>query len=76
MADPIIVMDYDPYWLEPFQFLQKRIGGALGSIAAAIEHVGSTAVPNILAKPIIDMDLFLGSEAELLAAIDCLAKIG
>jgi GrpB-like predicted nucleotidyltransferase (UPF0157 family) len=40
MVDPIIVMDYDPYWPEHFQFLQKRIGGALGSIAAAIEHVG------------------------------------
>jgi GrpB-like predicted nucleotidyltransferase (UPF0157 family) len=33
-------------------------------------------VPNMLAKPIIDMDVLLGSEAELLASIDCLAKIG
>jgi GrpB-like predicted nucleotidyltransferase (UPF0157 family) len=40
MADPIIVVDYDPTWPERFQFLQRRIAGALGSMAVAIEHVG------------------------------------
>jgi GrpB-like predicted nucleotidyltransferase (UPF0157 family) len=53
MPDPIIVVDYDASWPERFQFLYRRIAGALGSMAVAIEHVGSTAVPNLAAKPIV-----------------------
>jgi len=76
MADPIVVVDYDPSWRERFQLLQQRIAEALGSMAAAIEHVGSTAVPNLAAKPIIDIDVLLAAEAELSAAIDRLAALG
>jgi GrpB-like predicted nucleotidyltransferase (UPF0157 family) len=45
-------------------------------MAAAIEHVGSTAVPCLAAKPIIDMDVLLASQAMLPAAIDRLASLG
>ena len=76
MADWIIVEDYDPCWLECFQLLSRRIAEALGSMAAAIEHVGSTAVPNLAAKPIIDIDVVLTTLADLPAAIERLAKIG
>jgi GrpB-like predicted nucleotidyltransferase (UPF0157 family) len=76
MADPIIVVDYDPGWPERFLFLQKRIAGALGSMAVAIEHVGSTAVPDVPAKPIIDIDVLLATETDFDAVIDRLAKLG
>jgi GrpB-like predicted nucleotidyltransferase (UPF0157 family) len=76
MADPIIVVDYDPSWPERFLFLQRRIAGALGSMGVAIEHVGSTAVPNVPAKPIIDIDVLLATETEFDAVIDRLAKLG
>ena len=41
-----------------------------------IEHVGSTAVPTLAAKSIIDVDVLLASEARLLATIECLGRFG
>jgi GrpB-like predicted nucleotidyltransferase (UPF0157 family) len=76
VANPIIVLDYDPNWPKIFQSLRKRIADALGDMAAAIEHVGSTAVPNLVAKPIIDIDVLLASETMLPAAIERLAGLG
>jgi GrpB-like predicted nucleotidyltransferase (UPF0157 family) len=76
MANPIIVLDYDPTWPGIFQSLRKRIADALGDMAAAIEHVGSTAVPGLAAKPIIDIDVLLASEPMLSAAIEHLARLG
>ena len=76
MADPIILVDYDPSWPERFQLIRRQIAGALGSAAAAIEHVGSTAVPDLPAKPIIDIDVLLKTESDFAAVIDCLAKLG
>jgi len=55
MTAPITVEEYDPLWAEQFETLRSRIAPALGGLAAAIEHVGSTAVAGLAAKPIIDM---------------------
>ena len=74
MANPAIVVDYDPGWPELFQFLRKRIADALGDMAAAIEHVGSTAVPGLAAKPIVDIDVLLASET-MPAVIARLARL-
>jgi GrpB-like predicted nucleotidyltransferase (UPF0157 family) len=76
MKNPVIVLDYDPNWPGIFQTIHSRIANALGSIAARIEHVGSTAVPNLAAKPIIDIDVLLAPETELSSANDRLASIG
>jgi GrpB-like predicted nucleotidyltransferase (UPF0157 family) len=76
MANPITVVDYDPSWPFVFQSLRARIAEALGDVAAAIEHVGSTAVPHIAAKPVIDIDVLLTSEEALPVAIERLAKLG
>lgn len=76
MGNPVIVVEYDPNWPVLFQSLRGRIADALGSMAAAVEHVGSTAVPNLAAKPVIDIDVLLVSESELPAAIDRLANLG
>jgi GrpB-like predicted nucleotidyltransferase (UPF0157 family) len=76
MPNPIIVLDYDPGWPALFQSLRKRIADTLGDMAAAIEHVGSTAVPDLPAKPIIDIDVLLASERMLPAAIERLARLG
>jgi GrpB-like predicted nucleotidyltransferase (UPF0157 family) len=76
MADPIILVDYDPSWPEHFQLIRRQIAGALGSAAAAIEHVGSTAVPDLPAKSIIDIDVLLATESDFATVIDCLAKLG
>jgi GrpB-like predicted nucleotidyltransferase (UPF0157 family) len=49
---------------------------ALQEIAVAIEHVGSTAVPGLAAKPIIDLDVALRAEADQPEAIARLARLG
>jgi GrpB-like predicted nucleotidyltransferase (UPF0157 family) len=76
MANPVVVLGYDPNWPGLFQSLRKRIADALGDMAAAIEHVGSTAVPDLAAKPIIDIDVLLVSETMLPAAIEHLGTLG
>lgn len=76
MVNPVIVLDYDPNWPGLFQSLRKRIADALGDMAVAIEHVGSTAVPDLAAKPIIDIDVLLASETTLSVAIERLASLG
>ena len=54
---PIEVVEPDPAWPAQFEVLATRIRSALGDRALAVEHVGSTSVPGLAAKPIIDIDL-------------------
>jgi len=75
-TDPVIVVDYDPLWPQAFELLRARLAGALGDLAVAIEHVGSTAVPGLAAKPVIDIDVVLRSETDLPAAGSALATLG
>src|SRR5580698_3975683 len=72
----LVIEDYDPRWPERFETLRARISGALASLAPEIEHVGSTAVPGLAAKPIIDMDVLLARAADLELVIARLAELG
>src|SRR3954471_78816 len=54
---PIEIVASDPAWPAQFARLATRIRDALGERALAIEHVGSTSVPDLAAKPIIDIDV-------------------
>ena len=76
MSDPIIIEDYDLCWPEQFELLRARLSRCLETLAAAIEHVGSTAVPRLAAKPIIDIDVLLKSGADLPEAITRLEILG
>jgi GrpB-like predicted nucleotidyltransferase (UPF0157 family) len=49
------IVDYDPTWPTVFEVHSRRIHDVLGARAALIEHVGSTAVPGLAAKPIVDI---------------------
>jgi GrpB-like predicted nucleotidyltransferase (UPF0157 family) len=75
-ARPVVIVDYDPRWPQVFLDLSRVIGGALGGGALAIEHVGSTAVPGLPAKPIIDVDVVIASDDQLPAVIRILASLG
>jgi GrpB-like predicted nucleotidyltransferase (UPF0157 family) len=55
--DPIQVVPYDPAWPMRFQSWQTRLANLLGSTAERIDHVGSTAVPRLPAKPVIDVQI-------------------
>jgi len=76
MTAPIIIEPYDPQWPEHFAILRSKISTALGTLAEAIDHVGSTAVPGLAAKPIIDVDALLQSASDLPIAIRRLATSG
>lgn len=51
----IVIADYDPGWPTRFERERDRVRTALGGSALAIEHIGSTAVPGLAAKPIVDL---------------------
>jgi GrpB-like predicted nucleotidyltransferase (UPF0157 family) len=75
MPAPFIVAA-DPAWPEQFAALATAIGSALGSRATAVEHVGSTAVPGLAAKPVIDIDLTVADPADEDAYVPALARLG
>lgn len=51
----IVIVEYDASWPERFVAHRDRVARALGPMAGSIEHIGSTAVPGLAAKPIIDL---------------------
>ncbi len=55
MPRPVIILDYDPTWPDTFAVEKARIEAALARQCALVEHMGSTAVPGLSAKPIIDI---------------------
>ena len=72
-AGSIVVSDYDPDWPALFEQESTRIKHALGSFTLAIEHIGSTAVPGLPSKPIIDLLVGVPSLEE--AKERCIAPI-
>ena len=57
MSDSITVLPYDPAWPELFGQLGAQLRAALGGVALRIDHIGSTAVPGLAAKPIVDIQI-------------------
>jgi GrpB-like predicted nucleotidyltransferase (UPF0157 family) len=53
----MLLQEYNPAWIEDFKALNKQIDEALQNLHVSIEHVGSTSIPNLAAKPIIDIDI-------------------
>jgi GrpB-like predicted nucleotidyltransferase (UPF0157 family) len=75
MAEPIIIVEYDPIWPSEFERLRDRAAEALGDLVVAVEHVGSTAVPGLAAKPVIDLVVVVDPN-DVQAAADRLVAIG
>lgn len=61
MADPILIVPYDPEWPRRFAALRRELRDALGDVALRIDHIGSTAVPGLDAKPVIDIQISVAS---------------
>ena len=55
MVEPVYVVPYEPRWPSLFALERSRVEAVVGSYVEAIEHVGSTAVPGLDAKPVIDL---------------------
>lgn len=61
---PYAIVDYDPLWPARFEELATRVRATLGEWIVGVEHVGSTAVPGLAGKPVIDLDVVLASGEE------------
>jgi GrpB-like predicted nucleotidyltransferase (UPF0157 family) len=69
----IVVADYDPTWPGRFHREEAKMRATLGEAALAVEHIGSTSVPGLAAKPIVDILLVVedsGEEASYLPALE------
>jgi GrpB-like predicted nucleotidyltransferase (UPF0157 family) len=74
----ISVVDYDPAWPQRFEQLRQEYTDAMaaaGVLVLAIEHVGSTSVPELAAKPIIDCDIVV-AEQDVAAGSGVLTGLG
>ncbi|EJD6497951.1 GrpB family protein [Providencia rettgeri] len=72
----IDVVDYDPNWQAKFKQIKQNIQNKLGHKALAIEHVGSTAVSGLSAKPVIDIDLIVKNPEQELNYAPILEEFG
>jgi GrpB-like predicted nucleotidyltransferase (UPF0157 family) len=70
------VVEPDPSWPADFERVAERIRDALGDRALVVEHVGSTAVPHLPAKPVIDIDLTVADSADEDAWLPRLESVG
>jgi GrpB-like predicted nucleotidyltransferase (UPF0157 family) len=76
LSGKIRIADYDARWPELFRREAERIAGALGRRALRIEHAGSTAVPGLAAKPVIDILLVVADSADEDAYAPALERAG
>ena len=72
----IVVQPYTREWEQGFLDIRNEIQDALGELALRIEHVGSTAVPGLSAKPIIDIDVVIKDDSVFGAVVSKLRAIG
>lgn len=76
ISKPVIIEDYNDDWPFIFNELKEILEKKLGDLALTIEHVGSTSVHGLAAKPIIDLDVVIDSIAVLPQVIIKLNKLG
>ena len=72
----IVVVPYDKRWARDFEDIASEIRDALGELAVEIQHVGSTSVPGLSAKPIIDIDVVIKDDSAFDAVVRALQSIG
>lgn len=72
----VVLEDYDPRWPERFEENRALIVGALGDRALAVDHAGSTSVPGLPAKPVIDIVLQVADSADESSYVPDLEAVG
>lgn len=76
LTGPIQIVDYDPAWPGLFEREAERVQAALGDRVLLLEHVGSTSVPGLAAKPKIDMLLAVANSADESTYVPALEAAG
>lgn len=72
----IRVTPYQPVWNEQFSAIARALLEAAGDLACGIDHIGSTAVPGLFAKPIIDVQLCVRDLSRVAELVPSLEKVG
>jgi GrpB-like predicted nucleotidyltransferase (UPF0157 family) len=75
-ASPVVVVPYDDEWRRIFDRIAGPVRDAVAGLGAHVEHVGSTSVPGLAAKPIIDIDVVVRSPDDVPTAIERLRALG
>jgi len=76
MGKTVRVVAYDASWPDVFEQLRAMLWPAVHHVARRIEHVGSTSVPGLAAKPVIDIDIVVADDLPMRTVIEPLAAIG
>jgi GrpB-like predicted nucleotidyltransferase (UPF0157 family) len=76
MARPIVIVDHDAAWAAHFEKLREPLWQAVHDIALRIEHVGSTSVPGLAAKAVIDLVVVVPSTVEVPLASARICSLG
>ena len=76
MPTLVEVVPYDPNWTNAFSAAEALLRNALREWVVAVDHIGSTAVPGLPAKPIIDVDVTLAGPDVVSDASAALVKVG
>ena len=76
MAEPVVVVDYDPAWRALFDEEKARLSAAIGHLVADVQHVGATSVPGCGGKPAIDIMVGVSDLAVGEQCIQPLADLG
>lgn len=72
----VIVLPYDEGWTDAFEAIRTELDAALGGMAFAVEHIGSTSVIGMWAKPCIDIDVVIKDYSVFDEVLERLAAIG
>ena len=75
-GDPVEVVPYDPTWPDRYEQWRQRLAAAFGEAAVRIDHVGSTAVPGLAAKPVIDIQVGVADVEEEAAYVPGIESLG
>jgi GrpB-like predicted nucleotidyltransferase (UPF0157 family) len=75
-ARHVVLAEHDPWWAARYQRERERIVAALGARALRVDHIGSTSVPGLAAKPIIDIDLSVADVEDEAAYVPDLERAG
>lgn len=72
----IVVEDYNPKWAEVFEKLKEVYLTKIGTVNVDIQHIGSTSIPGLAAKPIIDIDIIVENKEDINIVIQKLENLG
>jgi GrpB-like predicted nucleotidyltransferase (UPF0157 family) len=74
--DPVAIVPYDPLWPNRFAAWRERLADAIGGPALRVEHIGSTAVPGLAAKPVVDIQVSVPDVADEDSYVRAIESLG